>query len=68
MEPNLQLNKYWMMKLKKHKLKKQKDNKQTQANLLDLGWSLEFTICETLNCLKLFHCTKKICKKDNLSK
>jgi hypothetical protein len=57
------------MKLKKHKLKKkQKDNKQTQANLLNLGWSLEFTICETLNCLKLFHCTKKICKKDNLSK
>jgi hypothetical protein len=48
--------------------KKQKDNKQTRANLLNLGWSLELTTCEILDCLKLFHSTKTNCEKNNLSK
>ena len=39
---------------------KRKDTKHTQTNLLNLDWSLEFTTCKTLDCLKSFHCTKKI--------
>jgi hypothetical protein len=49
MKFNLQLNKYWRIKLKKHEFKKEGKTKQTQINFLKLCQSLKLTTCEILD-------------------